>query len=208
MRTLKSVLNQMTNVKDIIQDLKDTLREIDPVFPEEEDKFYTASGCLDQELKALGITELVEYFAARDEELAMELIYIGWQGFQLNQEIFRNPVNALLLNEDYEDIHLERRLCTLTTASKAREVQASFRLAINKLPEEKQYLMQTITEYYSYLQTIGYKIAYYFGFRLADQFLPYVVSGYVGDPVHTLKYLDNIEEYLQMNLTGMEDSKK
>ena len=200
MKTVASILNQMTNPKNIMQDLKDTLRELDPMYQEEENKFLKACSIIDQEMKAFGCSGVAEYIAAKDEELAMELIYIGWQGFQLNLEIFKNPINALLLNEDYEDLHLERRLGTLTSATQAREVQANIRLRFNELPEEQQNLMQTITAYYSYLQTYGYKLAHYFGFRLADVFLPYVIPGYMSDPVCTFQYANDLTRTFQMNV--------
>ena len=204
MRTVNSILNQMTDAKLIMQELKDTLRTIDPMFQEEEHKFREASAGLVQEMVALGYPQVREYLAAKEEEIAMELLYIGWQGFQLNLEIFKSPVTALLLNEDFEDLHLERRLCALPATRKVRETQQSLQRIMAFLPEDKKYLLQAVTEYYSYLQTTGYKLAHYFGFRLADQFLPYVFPGYVIDPVITFQYAEKLEEYLQLDLKQME----
>lgn len=204
MRTVNSILNQMTDAKLIMQELKNTLRTIDPMFQEEEHKFREASAGLVQEMVALGYPQVREYLAAKEEEIAMELIYIGWQGFQVNLEIFKNPVTALFLNEDFEDLHLERRLCALPTTRKAREMQQSLNGIMALLPEDKKYLVQAVTEYYSYLQTTGYKLAHYFGFRLADQFMPYVFPGYVSDPVITFQYAEKLEEYLQLDLKQME----
>lgn len=138
-----------------------------------------------------------------EQEFAMELIYIGWQGFQMNLDIFLNPVNALLLTGDFEDLYHECRLGTIPTAGKAREVQTAFYSALKGLPEETANLIDGVTEFYSYLQTVGYKIAHYFGFRLADLFLPYVIPGYSSSQAKTLQYAEELERFMQIRLDCM-----
>lgn len=204
MNTIETVLRQVTDVKSIMQALKDTLREVDPAFSEVERKFLQASESLEHELGDKTIPSAGEYLAAKEEEFALELIYIGWQGFQFNMDIFQNPVNALLLRGDFEDLHRERRLGTLTTAGKAREVQAAFNSALQALPEETRNLTDGVTEFYSYLETVGYKIAHYFAFRLADGFLPFVIPGYTSDPVNTLQYSGELKRWLQIDLDRLE----
>ena len=204
MKTIETVLHQMTDAKSIMQDLLETLREVDPEFPEIASKFLKASADLERELGDKIAPSAGEYLAAREEEFVMELIYIGWQGFQLNLDIFKNPVNALLLKGDFEDLHCERRLGTLASAGKARQVQNAFYAALKEMPEETQNLTDGVTEFYSYLETTGNKVAHYFGFRLADRFLPFVVPGYTSDPVITLQYSGELKRYLQIDLDRME----
>lgn len=204
MKTIEMMLHQMTDANSIIHDLRDTLRTLDPQFPDAEQSFSKAVVALEHELGDKISPTAGEYLAAMEEALAMELIYIGWQGFQLNLEIFKNPVNALLLQRDYEDLNLERRLETLPTAKKAREVQRVFHAAMQDLPDEVKNLTDGVTEFYSYLETAGYKIAHYFGFRLADRFLPFVVPGYISDQVNTLQYSGGLRRYLQIDLDHVE----
>lgn len=204
MKTIDTVLRQITDTKSIMRDLCDTLREIDPEFPEAETQFQKAVTDLEHELGDSTSPSASEYLAAREKEFAMELIYIGWQGFQLNLDIFLNPVNALLLTGDFEDLHRECQLGTIPTAAKAREVQAEFYSALKGLSEETKELIDGVTEFYSYLQTVGYKIAHYFGFRLADLFLPYVIPGYSSNRDKTLQYAEKLERFMQIRLARME----
>lgn len=204
MKTIANVLQQMTDPKAIIHELRETLRVIDPEFFDTEVKFLAASANLEKELGGAITPSVSEYLAAKEEEFAAEIIYIGWQGFQLNLDIFNNPINALLLKGDYEDLHRERRLGTLSMAKKPREVLEAFYAEMRKLPEEKRALTEDITSFYSYLATSGYKIAHYFGFRLADHFLHYVIPGYTSDTVNTLQYSSQLREYLQIDLGRME----
>ena len=204
MKTIEMMLHQMTDASSISQDLRDTIRSIDPKFPEAEQSFNKAVAALEQSLGNAITPTVGEYLAAKEEVLAMELIYIGWQGFQLNLEIFKNPVNALLLQGDYEDLNLERRLETLPTAKKARAVQCAFHEAMQDMPDEAKDLTDAVEEFYTYLETAGYKIVHYFGFRLADRFLPFVVPGYISDQVNTLQYSGGLQRYLKIDLDRME----
>lgn len=204
MKTIEKVLHQMTDAKSIMQDLRDILRKIDPEFFQEEVKFLAVCNDMERELGDSTAPSVSEYLAAREEELAMELIYITWQGFQLNRDIFDNPVNALMLKGDYEELHRERRLHTLPTAKKARQVQAAFIEELKKLGEEKWAYEDVVTSFYTYLETTGYKVAHYFGFRLADLFLPYVIPGYTNDDVNTLLYSGELKRYLNINIDGLE----
>lgn len=204
MKTIEKVLHQMTDTKSIMQDLRDILRKIDPEFFREEVKFLAACNDMERELGENITPSVSEYLAAKEEEFAMELIYIIWQGFQLNRDIFDNPVNALMLKGDYEELHRERRLHTLPTAKKARQVQSTFIEELKKLGEDKWAYEETVISFYSYLETTGYKVAHYFGFRLADLFLPYVIPGYTNDDVNTLQYSGMLRRDLNIDISGLE----
>ena len=204
MKTIEMMLRQMTDASSIIQDLRDTLRTIDPQFPEAEQSFNNAVAALEQNLGDAITPTVSEYLAAKEEVLAMELIYIGWQGFQFNADVFHNPINAMMLQGDYEDLHRERRLSTLPAAKGPREIQETFHAELQKYPEEVQALTEEITAFYSYLEMAGYKLVHYFGFRLADGFLPYVLPGYISDPVVTMQYADQLQRYLQIDLRQIE----
>ena len=204
MKTLEKVLHQMTDAKSIMQDFRDILSKIDPAFIQEEVKFLEACNDMERELGEAITPSVSEYLAAREEEFAMELIYIIWQGFQLNRAIFDNPVNALMLKGDYEELHRERHLYTLPITKKARQVQSAFIEELKKQGEEKWAYEEAVISFYTYLETTGYKVAHYFGFRLADLFLPYVLPGYTNDDVNTLIYSGELKRYLNIDIDGLE----
>ena len=194
----------MTDSKIIMGELRETLRLIDPEFFDTEVKYLEAASNLEKELGGSITPSVSEFLAAREEEFAAEIIYIGWQGFQLNIDIFDAPVNAKMLRGDCGELYQERRLGTLPMAHKARETINAFHDAMQKNHTEKMDLIEDITSFYSYLQTSGYKIAHYFGFRLADQFLSYVIPGYTNNSADTLYYKSNLEKYLQINIGCLE----
>lgn len=196
MKTVKTVLAQLTDPAILLQEVKETLRTLDPDYPEEERQFLQATAELEHEIgpSAKG------FLAALEQEFTSDILFVGWQGFKLNLDCFTNPVNKLLLREDFENLHLEHRMPTLSMAQEARCTINAF---LNTLPSEKHQFTAGITSYYSYLQTTAYKLAHYFGFLLADQFLPFVIPGYVSDSLLTDQYTLELRAFLQTDVTGM-----
>ena len=204
MKTVQTIFGQLTDPKTIMAEIRETLRTIDPEFFDTEVKYLAAVSNLEKELGNSITPSVSEFLAAEEEEFVSEIIYIGWQGFQLNMDIFHAPINAIMLRGDYEELHRERRLGTLPMAKKARNTINAFYEVLREKYRDKLDLTEDITGFYSYLQTAGYKIAHYFGFRLADQFLPYVIPGYVDDSVNTGYYRRTLQEYLDIDIDRLE----
>lgn len=204
MLTVKSVMTQLTDPELILQRMSDTLRKIDPKFVDEEQKYFSAVDALKEVIGDTVSPSASEYIAAREQQICAELIYVAWLGFQQNLECFQNPINTMFLKMDYEDFHRERRMHTLPEVQKALKIRNAFYEVLRTLPEEKQKITEGITEYMSYLETTGYKLAHYFGFILADQFLHHVVPGYVSDSVATMQYRWDLQKYLQLDLKVLE----
>ena len=97
MMQICGVLHQLTDPATIMQDLKETLREIDPGFWAEEERDEAARDVLVEKVGDSVTPSASDYLADMEAECAAALVYIGWQGFQLNLDIFESPVNALLL---------------------------------------------------------------------------------------------------------------
>ena len=204
MKTIQTVLQQLTNPQRILRELCDTLRTVDPSFPDVETKYLSAASALEEALGNSLTLAVSEFLAAKEQELAAEIIYIGWQGFQLNIDIFNAPVNAMMLRGNYEDLHRERRLGTLPMTWKSRETINAFYKEMRENHREKMELTDDITSFYSYLQSAGYKLAHYFGFRLADQFLPYVIPGYTNDSVDTMYYHNDLKKHLNIDIEKLD----
>lgn len=194
MKTIQSIMTQLTDPAVLLREVRDTLRTLDPEYLEEETRYLQAAAALKQEVGDSISPSAGEYLAALDQEIASDILFVGWQGFRLNLECFTNPVNKLLLREDFEDLHLEHRMPTLPMAQSARRTIDAF---LNALSSEKHHLTTGITSYHAYLQTTAYKLAHLFGFRLADHFLPHVLPGYVADNVLTAQYKQEVSAFLK-----------
>lgn len=204
MYTVQSVMSQLTDPKVVLQEVSETLRKIDPSYIQEEQQYLSAVDALKEAVGDSVSPTASEYIAAREQEICAELIYVAWLGLQQNLECFRDPINTMFLKMDYEDFHRERRMHTLPEVQKALKTINAFYEMLRTLPEEKRNLTDGITDYMSYLETTGYKLAHYFGFILADKFLYHVVPGYVSDSVTTMQYEWDLRKYLQLDLKVLE----
>lgn len=204
MKTVQTLLQQLTDPKIILTEIRETLRMSVPEFLDAEVKYSEAASNLKSVLGDRITPSVGEFIAALETELVYDIIYIGWQGFKFNLDIFNAPINAMLLRGDYEELYQERRLGTLPMAKKTRDTIKEFYEVMREKYADKLELTDDIAEFYSYLQTYGYKLAHYFGFRLADRFLPYVIPGYVDDSVNTGYYRRLLQEHLGVDIGQLE----
>lgn len=201
MITIESFFNQVTDPKQILASIKEMLAAVNPQFAMEEQKYRKAVKKL---LESVGSVHpsAEEYLSALEERYGYELLYIGWQGFQYNLDCFNAPVNAMMLNGDFEDLHRERRLHTLTSTQQANLTINAFHTVLkeNSLLD----LTDAISSFYTTIETEGYKVAHYFGFLFADRFLPLVIPGYTPDSVLTNTYSMILSRATGFNLFALE----
>lgn len=196
MKTINSIIDQFTNPETLYNDLLETLRKIDSRFTEEEAQFSDAVTRLKVALDESEANSLDTYLNATREEIAAIMVYTGWLGFQLNLDCWKNPVNKLMLDQDYEEIIRERNFDAIPTIKQARVIAET---AEKATPKSHKDLLLNISSFFSYLYTAAPKLAHLSGFRLADQFLYHVIPGYCHDSVITQTYTQGLEVYLKIN---------
>ena len=196
MRTIKTVLDQLISPITLYEDLLETLKEIDPNFPTEEKQFQRAVASLKSTMTNAEVANLDTYLAAAQEEIAAIVIYTGWLGFQLNLDCWRNPINKLMLEQDYEEITQERSFESIPNIKYARLKEEA---AAKGIPGNQKELLSDIGSFFSYLHTTAPKLAHLFGFGLADEVLQHVIPGYCPDRLYTKRYKSDVAGYLRLN---------
>jgi hypothetical protein len=197
-------MNQFTSPEVVLQNVSDTLRKVDPEFIQEERQYYETIGVLRDAIGNSTSPTVDEYIAAVEAEICAELVYVAWLGFQQNIDCSNNPVNTMFLKLDFEDFHRERRMGTLPQVQCAGKIINAFHNVLRSLPEETRNLTEGITSYITYLETVGYKLAHYFGFAFADHFLELVIPGYCSDGVTTMQYSWALSEYLKIDISKLD----
>lgn len=204
MKMVEATACQITDPKAIMSRMQEIIKAADPNFSEEEEKYRSAAAALEQAVDKSLSPSVDAYLAAQEEAFADKILCIAWQGFQLNLDIFNDPARAVALEADDEDLHRERRLGNLTKLYRAKQTIGAFLTAAREFPQEQQELLDGITGFYAYLETVGYKLAHYFGFRLADRVLPYMVPGYTSDPVIDFRYSERLRYSLGLDPACLE----
>lgn len=170
MKLTENLLTQLTDTDVILNATYETIAPLDPNYGEEMTSYHEGLKALTQ-----AIPSAEEYIQSLRQELASDLRYALWLGFQWNLECFQNPFSKLLLNADFEELCQESRMHTLPDAQAALQKAQAF---VHSLPEDKRELLDSISDHFAYLKTWGYKLAFCEGFRLADNLLPHLVPGY------------------------------
>ena len=201
MYTVKSILTHVTDPSAIFRNILDTLRTVDPSFEDEHRQYIHSVDTLMDSLCGEDSLTVMEYIAAKEKAFCSEMIYIAWLGFQQNIACFRNPINTEFLKLDYETIHRENSFQSLPNILSALSAINDFDCSLRSLPDDIQNIAMGITDFFSYLETVGYKLAHYFGFVFADRFLGYVIPGYAPDTATTMQYAMMLQEYLDFNLS-------
>lgn len=195
MRTIAAVMRQLTDTKTIMQDVRDTLRIIDAAYPAEEEKYLQAVSRLYETLGKTSSPSVDEFLAAMEHEFVCGMIYEGWLGLKLRYDCFYDPMKPQILKQDYEDILCERRLHTLPAAHHALHTISAF---YRQKAASKNTDLDDISGYYAYLRTVGYKLAHYFGFRIGDDLLYFLIPGYTGDRTLSSQYGAALKNYLDI----------
>lgn len=164
--------------------MKETLRQIDPKYSEEEAAFLDVIQALRERLSSDHPVSLDAYLEEEDRDMAECLLHLFWKGVKQNYDCFVNPVNKMFLQMDYEDFHQESLMRHFFPAQ-FKDMATQF---TRSLPAEMSNATDPIISYYTYLQTNAYKLAHYYGFRFGDSFLPRVVPGYFSDGATTIIY--------------------
>ena len=144
-------------------------------FPEIRRKYQTA---IEQTENGKELAEAI------GTQTVSDLLFSASLGLKANLDHFRDPIARTFLEVDPE-IYLRESIA-------------------HSLPQYigAQKMWETVEAnddiiiYTTYLETVGPKLAHYFGYLLGDELLPRIVPGYQSDPILTSCYRDWVRTYV------------
>ncbi len=136
-------------------------------FPEIREKFQEA---IVQTEKGDKLADAIAAQAASD------LLFSAALGLKANLDHFLDPIARIFLEVDPEIYLRESVAHNMPQYIEAQKILDT--VEVN----------DTIIEYTIYLETIGPKLAHYFGFLLGDELFPRIIPGYQPDPPMTIRY--------------------
>ena len=181
MNTIESILTLLTSDA-LVADVKAVLREQDPEYPSAETAFQEAARAL---ASRIGKEEAEKLLSAKEQQILSDLVYAAYLGFQVNLSNFHNPVASQFTKLDYDVFLREHIMQTLPQRAAAEETIAAFRETYKDALSEYE---DAIQSYNIYLEVAGPKLAHFWGYAFANQFLPWVEPGYVSDGAQTSVY--------------------
>ena len=163
MKITETILAQLTDTDMIMESVYQAIAEVDPDYAKEMAAYEQAVQALFQ-----AVPGAESYLLAQRQELASDIRFALWQGFQWGLDCHRSPVYKLMAQLDFEDLCQESKMHALPAAQEAHATAHAF---TQSLPEDKQPLLDPIIDHFAYLETYGYKLAHSAGVELVDKLL-------------------------------------
>jgi len=157
-------------------------------FAVDHQRYLDAIAALQQELGD-AVTDEID---AIEQQCASDLLFSGLLGLKANLDNFIDPVARNFLDADFEVYLREETAHRLPDYEQAQKVRNRFYSLLT--PAQKEIYEDVIT-YTSHLETVGPKLAHYFGYILGNALLPRVVPGYHSNMVLTIRYNAMLEDY-------------
>ena len=198
MKTLENFVEQLTG-PGIVDALVEHLLEHMEEFREDHQRYLDAISRLKAELGAPPVEEVVSAIYRRT---ASELWYAGGLGLKMNYDHFINPLtaNCTWQQADFNDCLQEYIAHSLPEYQRAETVLSNF---CHSLTTRQQEIYCAIEAYMCHLETVGPKLAHYYGYLLANTLLCRTVPGYIPDMTLTIKYNTMLEAYLGKHFLPM-----
>lgn len=188
MLSTKTILEYLTG-HHIVEAFVQWMAKEDEDFAADYRRYTEAMNVLQKELGGL----VKEEIDAIEKQCASDLLFSGLLGLKANLDNFIDPVARNFLDVDFGVYLREETAHRLPEYKRAQKVRDRFYSLLT--PEQKEIYEDVIT-YNSHLETIGPKLAHYFGYILGNELLPRAVPGYHIDPVLTMRYTAMLEGYL------------
>lgn len=180
MITVQDVLSNLFSVS-IITELSNWLVEKDLDFPPVQAAYQNAAKVLVNQLGK----EAEDFLSAQDQQIISDLRYSAYLGFQANLVNFRCPGGNQFIAQGSDRFLHEHIMYSLPGRVIYDTIIAAFQTKYEQSAEPQ---LDAIRNYYIYLETIGPKLAHYWGYVFANLFLSLVEPGYVCDSAQTSVY--------------------
>lgn len=184
--------------KEIVTKLADVLARNSEEFHEDLAHFNETISLLEAELEQDTSPSVADLVDAIRQQIGSTLLFSCCLGLKANLDHFIDPVSRTFLDVDPEVYLRENIARQLPDYLRAQRVQEQFYKALSRIQREKY--DEGITTYICHLETVGPKLAHYYGYLLGNQLFPHVITGYVSDTQLLIQYRYMLETYLGINI--------
>lgn len=173
----------------IAQSFVQWLAEASEEFLADHQRYIVAMKILREELGD-AVTHEID---AIEQQCASDLLFSGFLGMKANLDHFKNPVARNFLDVDFEVYLREEVAHRLPEYEHAQKKREQF---YSQLTSAQREIYEDVSTYTCHLETVGPKLAHYFGYLLGNELLPRIIPGYYVDSVLTIKYNAILEKYM------------
>ena len=188
---LQTILNELTG-KDIVDALVQVMVDNFEDFGKEKIQYEGVMLALQEKMKDGDSPSVNDEIEAIQQQIASDLLFSAWLGLKANLDHFIDPIARNFMDVDAETYLREDVAHSLPRYKEAQAMRDQFYASLS--PEHRE-MYEFVIAYVTHLETVGPKLAHYYGFLLGNQLLPLVVPGYVLDLTLTSQYQMVLEKY-------------
>ena len=183
--------------KEIVASLVKAMAENFKDFAEDLARFNETISWLEKELAERSSPSVTEVADAIDQRIGSTILFSYFLGLKANWDHFIDPIGRTFLDVDTEVYLREDIARRLPDYRNAQRTQEQFYVSLTPVQQERY---EDITSYISHLETVGPKLAHYYGYLLGNQLFPHIIPGYGVDAQIILQYRHVLEDYLGLSI--------
>ena len=187
----ENVLFRKFGYREMVESLEAVMAEKFEDFPQEQMRFHQALSALENQEKE-DSPSAQEAAEAIYRQIGSGLLFSFFLGLKANYDHFTDPTASTFLDEDAEVYLQEEVARQLPDYQSAQPVKRRFYVALSSKGQE---LYKDIIAYISYLETVGPKLAHYYGYTTGNQLFQYIVPNYCPDAHLAEQYKNMLENY-------------
>ena len=181
------------NYKEIVASLVEVMAENFEDFAEDLVRFNETISWFEKQLAQDTSPSVAEVVDSIDQRVGSMMVFSYFLGLKANWDHFINPIGRTFLDVDAEVYLREDIARRLPDYQKAQRVQEQFYATLSPA---QQVRYEDITTYICHLESVGPKLAHYYGYILGNQLFPRIIPGYSVDVNLTSSYQHILENYL------------
>ena len=189
----ENAIFEKISYKELVTKLVDVIAANSIEFAADQAHFDETISLLKTELEQDTSPSATDLADAIYQQIGSTLLFSYCLGLKANLDHFIDPVSRTFLDVDPEVYLRENIARQLPDYLRAQHVQEQFYKALS--PSQKEKYDDGITTYICHLETVGPKLAHYYGYLFGNELFPHVVPGYVDTAQLTLQYRYMLEAY-------------
>ena len=194
----ENTLFKKISYKEIVTKLVDFMTANSEEFAADRTRFDETISLLKTELEQDTLPSTADLVDAIHQQIGSSLLFSCCLGLKANIAHFIDPLNRTFLDVDSEVYLRENIARQLPDYLQAQHVQEQFYRTLS--PKQKEKYDDGITTYICHLETVGPKLAHYYGYLLGNQLFPRIIPGYISDTQLLIQYRYMMEVYCGLNI--------
>ena len=179
--------------KEMVSSLAEVMASNFEDFAADQARYKETLSWLEQTLLEGTAPSVEKLVNAIDQQIGSTILFSYFLGLKANWDHFIDPIGRTFLDVDTEVYLREDMAKRLPDYQNAQRTQEQFYASLTPVQQERY---EDIASYICHLETVGPKLAHYYGYLLGNQLFPHIIPGYGADTQLTLHYRHMLGNYI------------